>query len=236
MRVLCVMFLVFAAQLAQAQTVQAVTEDTAYTYLEQGRVAGPATALVRASLAKAGFADARVDLYPWARAYEMALTQPNVLIYLIARTPEREQSFKWAGELMKIEYHLYKLANRKDIVVSNLDAARDLSVGVMRQDVRQAYLESNGFKQLVVSTGNEENFRKLLAGRVDLVPLPRADVDVLCEKFGVDRSTVERVLTLDELTVGLYMAFSRSTDDETVKRLRSAYESLRAEGGLARLE
>lgn len=235
-RVWCALWLALAAPLAQGQAVQAVTEDTAYTYIAGGRVAGPATAVVRAALDRAGLADARFDLYPWARAYEMAMTRPNVLIYLIARTPEREPHFKWVGELMKIEYHLYKLASRKDIAITSIEQARDLTVGVMRRDVRQQYLARKGFAYLEVSAGNEENFRKLLAGRVDLVPLPQADVVQLCEKLRVDCSTVERVLTLDELTVGLYMAFGHLTDDQVVARLRAGYEALLAEGGRVGLQ
>ncbi|TVO58798.1 substrate-binding periplasmic protein [Denitromonas halophila] len=236
MRIVLALIVLLAVSVAQAQEIQVVTEDTAYTYLEKGRVVGPATQHVRAALARSGFSDVRVDLYPWARAYAMALSQPNVLIYLIARTPEREDRFKWAGELMRIQYHLYKLAAREDIVVDSLDAARPYRVGVMRSDVRQHYLQRNGFAQLVESSGNEENFQKLLAGRVDLVPLPRGDVARLCARFEVDCRSVTPVLTLDALTVDLYMAFSLATDDAVVERLRLGYAALKAEGRLVAID
>lgn len=230
------LLMLLAAPALHAQTVQAVTEDSAYSYLAQGRVAGPATEVVRAALARAGFEEARIDLYPWARAYEMALSQPNVLIFLIARTPEREHRFKWVAELMKMQYHLYKRASRTDIQVASLEAARRYSIGVIRDDVRQQYLKRKGFEHLVESAGNDENFRQLLAGRVDLVALAQSDATLLCAKYHVDCSTVTRVLTLDELTVGLYMAFSKATDDPVAARLGRAYQALKAEGALAPLE
>ncbi|WP_442892030.1 substrate-binding periplasmic protein [Denitromonas sp.] len=236
MRVVFALVLVFATAAVQAQAIQAVTEDTAYTYLEHGRVSGPATEHVRAALTRAGFSDVRIDLYPWARAYAMAESQPNVLIYLIARTPEREDRFKWAGELMRINYHLYKLTAREDVVVDSLDAARRYRVGVMRSDVRQQYLQRNGFAHLVESSGNDANFQKLLAGRVDLVPLPRGDAARLCRKFGIDCATLTPVLALDALTVDLYMAFSPSTDEAVVERLRRAYAALKAEGHLVDID
>lgn len=228
--------MLLVAPAAHAQAVQAVTEDSAYTYLEQGQVAGPATEVVRAVLDRAGFDDARIDLYPWARAYEKALSQPNVLIFLIARTPEREHRFKWVSELMRVEYHLYKQASRTDIQVDSLDAARRHSIAVIRDDVRQQYLKRKGFEHLVVSPGNDESFRQLLAGRVDLVPLVRSDAEQLCVKHRIDCNMLTRVLTLDELSVGLYMAFSRTTDEPVVERLRRAYLALEAEGALTRLE
>src|ERR1039457_4975179 len=89
-----------------AETIHAVTEATSYAYLREGKVAGPATEVVELTLRKAGFAEYQIKLYPWARSYDMALKEPNVLIYLIARTPARESLFKWAGEIMKVQFHL----------------------------------------------------------------------------------------------------------------------------------
>src|SRR3990167_4825058 len=86
-----------AASQASAQTIRAVTETTPYTYQKGERVVGTATEVVEKTLQAAGQTDYQVRLYPWARAYDMALKEPNVLIFLIARTPVRESQFKWAG-------------------------------------------------------------------------------------------------------------------------------------------
>src|ERR1035437_4785529 len=83
--------------LVQAQTIHGVTEDTSYSFLKEGKVIGSATAVVELRLKQACFSNYQISLYPWARAYDMALKEPNVLIFLIARTPAREQQFKWAG-------------------------------------------------------------------------------------------------------------------------------------------
>lgn len=215
---------------ATAQTVRPVTEATPYTYLRDGKVAGPATEIVEATLQRAGFADFKVQIYPWARAYDMALNEPNVLIFLIARTPAREPLFKWVGEFMKMEYHLYKLKDRADVVVSRLDDARRYTVGTMRDDLRHHYLQSKGFTRLVVSAQNMDNFRKLINRKVQLIPLPENDALQLCRDTGFDCNQLEKVHTLDELTAALYMAYSPSTDDTTVERTRKAFDELKAEG------
>ncbi|MEZ5611618.1 MAG: hypothetical protein R3E45_14365 [Rhodocyclaceae bacterium] len=65
----------------------------------------------------------------------------------------------------------------------------------------------------------------------------RSDAEQLCVKHrGIDCNILTRVLTLDELSVGLYMAFSRTTDEPVVERLKRAYLALEAEGALTRLE
>lgn len=225
----------FACAYAQAESVKVVTEDSSYTYLRDGKVTGPATEIVEATLKRAGLNDYKLALYPWARAYDMALQEPNVLIFLIARTQAREAQFKWAGEFMRIEYHLYKLRGRDDVVVHNLQDAKAYSVGVMRDDVRQQYLQSRGFDKLVVSARNPDSLRMLLDRKVQLLPLPDNDVIRFCKEANVDPKVLEKVLTLNEMTTGIYMAYSRNTPDDTVTRTRNAFDHIKAEGMVARL-
>jgi polar amino acid transport system substrate-binding protein len=65
--------------------------------------------------------------------------------------------------------------------------------------------------------------------------MPERDARLLCEEAGVDFNRLERVHTLDALTTGLYMAYSRSTADDIVARTRAAFDRLVAEGVVARL-
>ncbi len=219
----------------QAQTIRAVTETTPYTFQKGDRVGGPATEVVEKTLQAAGLTDYQVKLYPWARAYDMALKEPGVLIYLIARTTAREQQFQWAGEIMKIQYHLYRLRDRSDISVKTLADAKNYTIGVMREDVRQQYLQSKGFHRLAVSAQWIDNFNKLIKRQVDLVPLTEDDANSLCAEAHFDCAGLERVLTLDEASTGLYMAYSASTADSTVQKTRSAFDKLKADGTVRRI-
>lgn len=222
--------------LCQAQTIHVVTEATPYTYLAEGKVVGSATEVVELSLKRAGQEDYEVSLYPWARSYDMALKEPNVLIYLIARTAAREQQFHWAGEIMKIQYHLYRLKRKdKAFRITNLEAAKHHTIGVMRDDVRYQYLRAKGFTRLVVSAQSVDNFKKLLSGQVDLVPLTSDDATSLCKETQFDCAGLERVLTLDEASTGLYMAYSRSTPVALVQRTKLAFDKLKAEGQVKRI-
>jgi polar amino acid transport system substrate-binding protein len=220
---------------ALAQAIHVVTETTPYTYLKNGRVEGTATEVVERTLERAGIRDYSLHVYPWARAYDLALKEPGVLIFLIARTPARERRFHWAGEIMKIEYHLYRLREREEIAVNTLDDARNYVIGVMRDDVRQQYLQGKGFTRLVISAQWTDNFRKLLNRQVDLVPLTEDDASRLCIEAAFDCANLERVLTLDEASTGLYMAWSLMTPDEIVERSRVAFEALRTDGTVHRI-
>lgn len=230
-----VLLLALSCTNSYAQRIKVVTENTSFSYMQHGKIAGPASAVVEATLQRAGLNDYRIALYPWARAYDMARQEPNVLIYLIARTPERESLFKWVGELTRIEYHFYKLRERKDIVAGNLQDAKQYRVGVLRDDLRHQYLQAQGFTKIVVSAQNLDNFRKLLNRQVQLVPMPERDVTLLCEETHVDFTTLEKVATLDALSTPLYMAYSKATSDNVVARTRAAFDKLVAEGAVARM-
>jgi polar amino acid transport system substrate-binding protein len=119
--------------------------------------------------------------------------------------------------------------------VRNLQDAKNYSVGVMRDDLRQHYLQARGFTKLVVSAQNSENFRKLLNRQVQLLPMPEHDGLALCEEAHVDCELLEKVYALDDLSTGLYMAYSNATANETVARTRAAFDKLKADGTVTRL-
>ena len=70
-----------------------VTEDLyPYNYIENGELKGQATEIVVKVLKHAGI-DYSIQVYPWARAYNLALNNKNVLIYSIVKIPSREKLF-----------------------------------------------------------------------------------------------------------------------------------------------
>ena len=225
---------VLAPAYCGAQAVQVVTETTPFVYMQGQKIAGPATEVLHKTLQLAGIKDYSLNMYPWARAYDMALKEPNVLIYLIARTPERDPQFQWVGEFMQIRYHLYKLRDRADVTANSLEGARNYVIGVMRDDLRHQYLQRQGFTRLVVSAQSGENFAQLLNRKVDMVPLSESGASVQCQGTGFDCAGLEKVLALDEMTTGLYMAYSKSTPEALVARTQAAFEKLRANGTVRR--
>lgn len=236
MKTLILVLITFILNLpaALAQSVKVVTERTSYSFLKDGKVAGAATQVVESILTAAGLTDYRISLYPWARSYDMALKEPNVLIYLIARTPAREPQFKWAGEIMKIKFHYYKLRDRK-LTLNTLQDASRFTVGVLRDDVGHQHLKEQGFTRLVVSAEQLDNFRKLLSGQVDIVPLPEEDTASLCQETNFDCDNLEKIYTLGTLSAGMYLAYSRFTPDAVVERTRAALEKIRASGILKKI-
>lgn len=220
---------------AGAQTIEVVTEDGAYSYVRDGKVTGVASTIVEATLREAGLTDYEMSLYPWARAYDRARMNADVLIYPIVRTAERESLFKWVGQITRVDPQFYKLRERTDIVVKRVEDARGYSVGVVRDDMRQQALQAMGFTRMVVSATNAENFRKLLNRQVQLVPMPERDARLQAQAAHIAFSDLEAVYSLGDQGYSLYLAFSNTTSDEMVQRMVAAFERLKANGTVQRL-
>ncbi len=220
-------------QIAHADTIVVVTEDNyPLSYEENGQVVGQATELVKETLDGAGLAYT-IGMYPWARAYGMARTEPYVLIYSMARTPEREEQFKWVGAVAPRIYVLYKLRSREDIAITTLEEAKAYRIGVVKDDVRHKYLVAEGVSVEEV-TNDTQNMMKLRSGRIDLFPISPKKLEGLCETENVDCASFAPAMELD-FRPDLYMAFSNATPDDIVERARAAYETLKQEGALTRL-
>jgi polar amino acid transport system substrate-binding protein len=233
--VLATFLMLFVCLTADATPLQVVTEDSSYSALDGNKVVGVASQVVEMTLANAGITDYHMALYPWARAYDIARLEANVLIYPMIRSSAREGLFKWVGELEHVMPSFYKLRKRRDVLVTDLQDASHYTVGVVRDDSRQQYLEGKGFSRMVVSANNLDNLRKLISGQVELIPMPEREAREQCADLHIDFEDLESVFILDELSKGLYVALSASTPDETVQRITAAFARLKQNGTVDRV-
>ena len=74
-----------------------------FNYLENGVPSGLSVELLRTALERAGIplSTEDISLMAWSDAYRMAESRNNTGLFSIARTPEREELFRWAGPLMQ---------------------------------------------------------------------------------------------------------------------------------------
>lgn len=233
---LCSCLLLASISLAgHADTIEVVTEDSLYAYQRDDKVVGPGIRIAEETLRSAQLTDYSLSLYPWARAYEKALHEPNVLIFPLDRTPARETLFKWVGEIHRVASRLYKLRDNRDITVSSLEQAKQYSIGVVRNDAKQIYLQQRGFTRLVISANNHDNFQKLLNRQIQLLPMPENTARLMSQDAQVDFASLEEVYILDEQPHRVHLAFSLSTPDEVVAKAQRAFEELKASGEVARI-
>lgn len=215
---------------AWAQPITVVTEEyPPYNYLDANKqIAGLSTEVVKEVLRRAQL-PYHIGLYPWARAYHMALEQPDVLIYSIGRSSQREALFQWVDIIAPYNVFMYRLKSRPEVQVQKVEQLARFRIGAVRDDVRAQYLAKMGISaDLVVD--DSANAKKLASQRIDLFPIDEIAMVALYRREGLDPDSVEKALALPDLSAGLYMAFSLQTPVELVERCRSALRDMRRDG------
>lgn len=218
-----------------ATTVTVVTEDFPPFQVVKGKhVSGLRTNMVRIILDEANV-EYTIQALPWARAYKMALTQKNTLIYSMVRSEEREHQFHWIGLLGNEKGGLYKLKSRKDINIQNLQQAKKYVIDVANEDFTHQFLLKNGFNKkenLHILPKMDQARKMLYLNRVDLILDAPILLHYAARRFDLDPSRFEVALMLPELKAQHYMAFSLSTPIILVEKIKKAFEKVRSNGQL----
>jgi polar amino acid transport system substrate-binding protein len=220
----------FAAS-AWGQTLTVVTEEyPPYNFQDNNskKISGMATEVVEEILKRTSISY-KLGIYPWARAYQMAQDAPNVLIYSIGRNEQREALFKWVDVIAPYDVYLYRLKSRPEIKVQSIEDIRHYKIGAVRDDVRAQYLEKAQVPMdLVVE--DSANAKKLASRRIDMFPIDELAMVALYKREGLDPVGMVKAFKLEALSTGLYMAFSKQTPDDVVRKCRAALAEIKKDG------
>ncbi|MFJ3486142.1 substrate-binding periplasmic protein [Pseudomonas sp. NPDC090202] len=228
-------WLCLSSSWVSAGPIRIVTEELPpYSMTRDGKLTGMSTEVVQAVLKEVNV-EATIQVMPWARAYDLALHEPDVLIYSITRTPEREHLFKWVGTIASSPWYLYSAASHP-VSLMDLEDARDWQTATVNEDVGEQYLTGKQFvvgQQLQSSNRYELNYQKLQTGHVDLWISDELNARYLARQVGDDPDhTLVQSLRLPALedAGGFNMAFSTGTADATVQLFQKGLAKLRANG------
>lgn len=200
-----------------------------------GKLTGHSVELVREMLRRLKL-DIPIQVYPWVRAYRMLQTGPGVILFSTARTPLRENQFKWVGPLYVNSYHLFRRAAVNTHIRTLDDAKKAAAIGCVRSDVREQMLIRAGFTNLAPTYGagaNTSNLKKLLAGRIDLWVSSVNVVESLCRELKLPREKIVKAVKLADAYI--YIAFSRDIPDTTVARWQTTLDTMKQDGSYRRI-
>ena len=201
-----------------------------FNYLdEQDQIAGSSTQIVKAALGQANIRY-KIRVYPWARAYQLASSKANVVIYSIMRTAMREDKFQWICPIQpSIPQFVYKLSSRTDISAQSLQDIRGFSLGLSRGSYTYELIKAEGLiegKDFSAVSDTSHFFYLLLKGRVDLfVDTAEGMLQKLAEA-GLNRNHTTPLFQL--YSADICMATSLTTDKHIVDKLRQALNSVNA--------
>lgn len=201
-------------------------------YLENGVLVGPSVEVVREIQKRVGSQEP-IQVYPWSRAYKMALEEKNVILFGMTYTKVRHDKFKWVGPLATKRDILVAKKGSGIIIESLEDAKKVKRIGTLRDDTRERLLESHGFTNLESVSDEQLNAKKLALGRIDLWAYKIPGLRTVCDLAKVDYTEFEEVFHLRK--IDLMIAFSKKTSDEIVNKWRDAFNELSADGTILQI-
>jgi polar amino acid transport system substrate-binding protein len=207
---------------AHAATVNLVTEDyPPFSYREGSELKGASVDQVEIMMREAGL-EASIEIMPWTRAYAAAQTTPMTCVFTTAHSTERDGLFKWVEPLLVDDNILVAKAG-SGVAATSLEQAKQYTVGTHRGDYTQNLLKEMGFSKIDVATDFSATLRKLLNGRIDLMPISQ----LYFEKMRADQPLV-RIALLSSQSLGI--ACEKSFPDELQAKMQAALDKLIADG------
>ena len=226
------LFLV-SVQPVQSAELTILTENLPpLNYVKDGVLVGPSVEIVKEIQRRVGSRE-QIKVYPWARAYKMALEEENIVLFGMTHTKVREDQFKWIGPLAT-KRDILVAKKGSGIKISSLEDAKKVNrIGTLRDDTRERLLKRHGFTNLESVSDEQMNAKKLALGRIDLWAYKKPGLKTVCELAGVDYNQVEEVYHLRVINVDI--AFSKRTSDSIVKKWRNAFNEMLADGTIMKI-
>lgn len=204
-----------------------------YNYREDGRIKGISADLLRLAWRQMGEPEHSIYVLPWARAYQQTQGTKNTVLFSMARTPEREKLFKWAGPIAHVRFVL-AAPRGSGITIESLSDLKGLRVGTLRDDISDQLLRTRAGNCSVDSVARmDQNLRKLDAGRIDLVAYEELSLRLLLQHEDRSPDSLETIHLLKEVPV--YYAFNTETDDTLIQRFQAALDDAKNTEAYARL-
>lgn len=213
---------------ARAETIHFTTEEyPPFNYRDGKTPVGATVEQVQKVMTDIGV-DYTIDVMPWARAYNQALTQPLTCVFATAHNDERDKLFKWVQPLL-IDRNILIKHSGSTVTAATIDEAKKYLVGTWRQDYTETILRRNNFPRIDVGSDFRATLKKLMSDRVDLMPISESYFD----KLKKDGNAVEKVTILSQQPMGI--ACQKDFPDDLRSRMQTALDALIADGTQTRI-
>ena len=217
----------------QPDPLKIYTEDyPPSAYVENGQLKGLSVEIVQEILDRIGQPDT-ITMVPWARGYNLALSDKPVALFSTTRLPQRENLFSWVGPLYHQQWGFYRWKGAA-VKIPDMDAARNVArIGTYHQDAKMQYLQARGFDNLVPTNKNITNVKHLQRGNIDLWVSSDFNLTHLSRQAGVSPDQLELAYAFQ--TVHNFIAFSKTTSPHVIRLWQAVLDEMKADGSYQRI-
>jgi len=173
-----VVFLLIGSQkwaAAEPPVILVAPEEHPYNYVEDGHITGMFVEIVREAFRRAGHA-VEIRLLPWPRCMEEVRFGRADGMYVVYKTPEREQIFDFTGQPLEFLHEHFFVRNASALgleIDKEFTALRGKRVGILaftkHSDKVTRAMEKGALGKVVAVNSYETLARMLESGRLDAV-------------------------------------------------------------------
>ena len=208
-----------------------LTEDfPPLSFKIDGEVTGIATEIVKEVFKQANLG-ASIEVYPWKRTYAYSLQKDNAFVFPLLRNKHREQLFHWIGPILLRTLSVYRLKERTDIVVNNIEDMKKYRTGVVDGESMHQLLLDKGLKKnehLFPVTQGHQNIKKLFLGRIDLLMQNNINGAWILNKYGHTQDELVPLFIIKE--GGYYIGANKDIPKTEVQQLQTALDKVKRAG------
>mgnify|MGYP006414592433 CR=1 FL=1 len=214
-------------------SIKIMTEEFAPYQFYEGSdkaITGISIEIVQAIQKRIGSGDA-IKVLPWNRALKLIAKNKNSALFSTARTPAREDKYKWVGPLSKLEMVFFKKTGSSVNFSSMEEAKKIAKIGVTKNVATTEILTNMGFTNLDImqSGSDDKNLKRLIKGRIDVWPTAYYSGIYNSKRMGI-LDKVEAIPNVTIMSGYLYIAFNKETDNQIIHQWQLALDQLKSDG------
>jgi len=166
---------------------------------------------------------------PFKRGLKMVKTYPDMALFNVSRTVERENAVKWVGPLQKEVDFFYEMKSTPTGIKVLEDAKKVKGICVLNGGIHETILRKNNFTNIHTNNSYVGCFLMLKAGRVNLTPSASSMVSKKLESAGILPKQIQQTPVILLESEG-YIAFSKNISDETIQKWQTAFLQIQKSG------
>lgn len=161
----------------------------------------------------------------WEDVYRTTLAQNNTALSILARSPERENLFLWAGPIDKTPIQLFCLRDTEERLKNA--SLSEMKIGTITDDIAATALVDAGGEDIVYSSDPAEQIWMLENGTIDGWAYASLPGHQLINQYASDPTSIIPMRTLK--TYDFYIAFNQNTSTRIVQSFQDMLDIIRTE-------
>lgn len=170
--------------------------------------------------------DTKIEVMSEARAIRTLDSSPNVIMFSISRSEERESKYHWLAHVLTKRWIFFSRADFPYQISKLPDAHSSIRVGVIRGDIRESWLQKKQVPNLVSILNYNNAVEMLIRDRIGLLFYESFGVFTTLKSLGYGHEDVKSQLVATESDVYIVMSKSKG-DSILVSELQNQITTLK---------